>query len=109
MVGRHRRKVEQRIVIARILPIEESCLGRIDNICDDEVIVTAAELSGRRPGIDPAQARFDRLSIAMFDAASIASGGSRGVERASGQRQRMQLAQCACQLPQLVVVRKTID
>ena len=38
------RQIEERIVVAGVLPVEEARPGRVDDVLDDEVVVTEAQV-----------------------------------------------------------------
>ena len=62
----NRCKVEEWIVVASVFPVQESNLGSVDDIRDDEVVVTTAEVVWHGPRLYLAQTITDQFRIRIF-------------------------------------------
>ena len=103
-----RSEIEERIVVASILPVQKSNFRRIDDVRDNKIIVTAAQIVRPRTCLDLAQAGAHSLGFGFIDIPGVLAGSTERVKRATSEWQCMQFPERRGKVVQVRVVVQAI-
>ncbi len=97
-------EVEERVIVAGVLPIEKTQLRSGNNIRGNKIVVAAAQVCRYRRGFDLLHAVANSVGVHAGNLSCIVVRGSHCVECTSRQWQRMQGSECGRKLLKILVL-----